>query len=271
MRPKHVPAAVLMIALTGVANAADRLPAPVAAVPQIDQQAWAAGLREFGATSLSTMQIPAAAFRAEYSAGKFSWIANGYFGPDSDSGSGYLWAPVILPSGAKVCWMNAFVQDASASADISVYLYRTTGGAGSSPNVELLASTQSSGSAGYGYVQAAVAPDYIGQPACHTISNYAYSDANGGQYFVEVYFGDTAGLAIRGVELRWQRQISPAPATATFTDMPTTHWAFQAVEALKASGITTGTSSTTFSPDQSVTRAQMALFLARALGLHWEQ
>jgi hypothetical protein len=273
MRSRYIPAVVLAITLTGAVNAADRPPAPIVNVPYVDQQTWAAGLREFGTATLSTTPIPAAAFRPEYSTGKFSWIDAGYIGPDSDSDSGYLWAPVTLPSGAKVCWMNAFVQDTNsgANANVSVYLYRTTGGAGSSPGVELLASTQSSGSAGYGYIHAAVAPDYIGQPACHTISNYASTDANGGQYFVEVFFGDTTGLAIRGVELRWQRQISPAPATATFTDVPTTHLFFQQVEAMKASGITTGINATTFGPDQNVTRGQMAAFLARALGLHWEQ
>jgi hypothetical protein len=41
------------------------------------------------------------------------------------------------------------------------------------------------------------------------------------------------------------------------------------VEALYASNITTGCAAGTFCPDNNVTRAEMATFLARALGLHW--
>ncbi len=52
--------------------------------------------------------------------------------------------------------------------------------------------------------------------------------------------------------------------------MPTGHWAFQHIEALAASGITAGCSATEYCPDAPLTRAQMAVFLAKALGLHWE-
>jgi hypothetical protein len=71
------------------------------------------------------------------------------------------------------------------------------------------------------------------------------------------------------VAIKYRRQISPAPAVATFTDVPTTHGFFQAIEALVASGITVGIGGGNYGPDQTVTRGQMAAFLARALGLHW--
>ncbi len=44
---------------------------------------------------------------------------------------------------------------------------------------------------------------------------------------------------------------------------------FQYVEALVASGITGGCGSGSYCPDNPVTRRQMAIFLAKALGLHW--
>ena len=47
------------------------------------------------------------------------------------------------------------------------------------------------------------------------------------------------------------------------------YWAFQHIEALAASKITTGFPDGTFRPTELVTRAQMATFLVRALGLHW--
>jgi hypothetical protein len=63
--------------------------------------------------------------------------------------------------------------------------------------------------------------------------------------------------------------VSPAPATATFNDVPTTHPFFQFIEALHASGITGGcqASPPLYCPDDSVSRGQMAVFLSKALGL----
>lgn len=73
------------------------------------------------------------------------------------------------------------------------------------------------------------------------------------------------------VEVWWRRTVSPAPATASFNDVPTTHPFFQYIEALHASGITGGCSASPplYCPNNSVTRGQMAVFLAKALGLHW--
>lgn len=71
------------------------------------------------------------------------------------------------------------------------------------------------------------------------------------------------------VQVFWRRTVSPAPASATFNDVPTSHPFFQFIEALSASGITAGCGNGNFCPDQPLTRGQMAVFLAKALGLHW--
>ena len=64
---------------------------------------------------------------------------------------------------------------------------------------------------------------------------------------------------------------APAPATATFpNDVPTTHPYFQFVEALADSGITGGCGTDSYCPDNPVTRGQMAVFLAAALGLSYQ-
>jgi hypothetical protein len=72
-----------------------------------------------------------------------------------------------------------------------------------------------------------------------------------------------------GVYIGYKLQVSPAPANATFLDVPTTHPQFRFVEALFASGITAGCGGSNFCPDQPLTRGQMAVFLAAALGLHF--
>ncbi len=60
-----------------------------------------------------------------------------------------------------------------------------------------------------------------------------------------------------------------APASPTFTDVPTGYWAFQHIEALAASGITAGCGSGNYCPEQYVKRSEMAVFMSKALGLHW--
>ena len=80
---------------------------------------------------------------------------------------------------------------------------------------------------------------------------------------------DGTSLSLDVVRAYWQRQISPAPATATFADVPTTHPFFRVIEALAASGITTGCGGGNFCPDGVVTRQEVAKFLARALGLSY--
>ena len=71
------------------------------------------------------------------------------------------------------------------------------------------------------------------------------------------------------VEVHWHRTVSPAPATATFADVPPSHPFFQFIEAITEAGITAGCGGGNFCPDQAITRKQEAAFISKALGLHW--
>lgn len=64
----------------------------------------------------------------------------------------------------------------------------------------------------------------------------------------------------------WRFRGSPAAAPGPFSDVPAGQYYTEAVGWLAESGITTGTSPTTFSPDDVVSRAQMATFLWRLAG-----
>lgn len=94
-------------------------------------------------------------------------------------------------------------------------------------------------------------------------------------YHVRAVFGDgdppDPGVLIQLTKARaeWRRQVSPAPATPTFDDVPTSHLFYQHIEALAASGITAGCDADSYCPNDPLTRGQMAVFLAKALGLHW--
>lgn len=61
-------------------------------------------------------------------------------------------------------------------------------------------------------------------------------------------------------------EVEYVPAVSGFTDVAEESYYYNAVNWAAANGITSGTSATAFSPDNSCTRAQMATFLWRAAG-----
>lgn len=65
----------------------------------------------------------------------------------------------------------------------------------------------------------------------------------------------------------WDTNNDPLPMP-TFEDVPPSHWAYAHIEALAQAGITGGCSADPpgYCPDDPVTRAQMAVFIAKALG-----
>ena len=171
-------------------------------------------------------------------------------------GGASLTAAVHLPTGALVGNMYAAVCDNSAGTDLQVKLWRC-------PSNQFYAcaamtTVSSVGLDGCDWVF------NVGGPFPFTIDNDDYS------YFVE-YISSTAdgSQQLGSVRFVYQLQVSPAPATATFADVPTNHMFFQYIEALAASGITAGCGGGNYCPDQPVTRGQMAVFMAKALGLHW--
>ena len=92
-------------------------------------------------------------------------------------------------------------------------------------------------------------------------------------HYIEIYVDMAdAGPAHRlfGVHLVWHRQVRtglPNP----FDDIGGLPARFQnAIKALAASGITQGCDANSYCPSNNVTRGQMAVFLAEALGLHWD-
>jgi hypothetical protein len=99
-------------------------------------------------------------------------------------------------------------------------------------------------------------------PLSRTVSNSAE------KLLIDVNVGP-GDVSFSSVRLHYMLQVSPAPGTATFGDVPTDHPFFQFVEALAASGITAGCGNGNYCPDTPLTRGQMAVFLSKALGLHF--
>jgi hypothetical protein len=160
--------------------------------------------------------------------------------------------------------------DPADDLEVTLRRYLVDAIGGDNPSVNNAATVSSSGSP----------QDFL---ACQSslnipfLSRYDFSGDGDIEYVdfrLEADFGDNLDvygsvLRIRWVRLTWQRRVSPAPATATFGDVPTGHPYFAFVEALVASGITAGCGGGNYCVDNPITRGEMAVFLAAALGLHW--
>jgi Peptidase family C25/S-layer homology domain len=76
-------------------------------------------------------------------------------------------------------------------------------------------------------------------------------------------------MAIFLLRVKNGKNYTPPPATGIFADVPVTYWAADWIEQLYSEGITTGcaTGPLRYCPENSVTRAQMAVFIMRTFGL----
>ncbi len=219
-----------------------------------------------GTDCCEILQVPASAFRTFNFDGGIGYQDHGYL--CRQTGGSDLWAPVTLPTGAKLVSMGFFYYDESPTSEIHARLYTFRGGnpavgGSGTPHGGQLVEVASTAAPGYAYGQTVLDFDL-------TVKNDVAFDTEAGQFSVIVNL--TPGgcvLGFKSVELRWQRQVSPSPAGASFNDVPLDDPAFQFIEALAASGVTAGCGGGNYCPDAPLTRRQMAVFLSKALGLHW--
>jgi plastocyanin len=156
-----------------------------------------------------------------------------------------------LPTGAEVTGLEVDACDLDPANDISVGIARCI-----APDSSCLTSNNviTSGPTGCGFYSAF---------QTETIDNL------GNDYYVRVLMAPTSNLSFRAVRVYYRLAVSSSPAVATFSDVPTSHLFYRYIEALAASGITAGCAASPpqYCPDAPVTRGQMAVFLARSLGL----
>jgi hypothetical protein len=162
-----------------------------------------------------------------------------------------------IPNGALLQAVRWWASDTDPAQDIVFTVYRIClpNTAAGSPQVTVLASQSTAGSAG----------DVSGE-----MTVGAAVDMKQCTYRLQARFGQNspANLLYK-MRVQWVRQVSQPTGPARFIDVPTNHRFFKFVEALASSGITGGCSANQYCPDAPVTRGQMAVFLATALGLNW--
>ena len=183
----------------------------------------------------------------------------------NDDENGFSWAtggtnPIFLasfqiPAGAVIDYVGLRYCDTDPASEFTGVLY------------DIFAS------GAFNFITNTEFPDQ----ACGTAYNpvaagYAWNGNAGHSLDLYIFQGGPAvagEIKFRGAEVHFKRTVSPAPAVATFTDVPTDHPFFRYVEALAAAGITGGCGTGIYCPTNPVTRGQMAVFLSIALGLHF--
>ena len=169
---------------------------------------------------------------------------------------GQLYAGVPLPRGALITAIELDACDSSPSGEVHADLLR--GATGSSTTLTFV---QTGAAATPGCGRFAV---NLATPETVDSTPYRYWVSASNSSF-------DSETSIGSIRILYQLQVSPAPDVASFADVPTTDPAFQFVEALYSSAVTAGCGNGNYCPDAPLTRRQMAVFLAKLVGLNWPE
>ena len=200
------------------------------------------------------LSVPADAFVPASSGTTWSYDISTFAKYRTGGVDSWFNAPVYLPSGAHVDGIAFELYDNDPAYEISGWL---------AANVGTVAGTNTLFFNG-GATSATPGWTYVSNTADVTIDN------NNNSYFLQVSLYDDAGMhKLRRGLVYYHLQVSPAPLTATFNDVPVGHSQFQFVEALVAAGVTAGCGSGNYCPTSPLTRGQMAVFLSKLVGLYW--
>ncbi len=258
---------MFLVAGSAMAQRASDVPVPDVQAPMVVPNHPLPELPDtYGTSVVSYYMIPGSAF--------FPWSNTGY---SSDNyGRGPRWsttaatdlnAQIHLPAGAKVIYMelDAYDNNVAARTYASLTVCPWTG-LGCTYHPTSAAQCQ----AGF------ICTSYAGASTGITLVSIDLSSDN---LVVDNFNNQFTALAepnasdgsekVAGIIIGYKLQVSQAPSVATFADVPVGSIYFPFVEALFKSGITAGCGGGNFCPNTAITRGQMAVFLATALGLQW--
>jgi S-layer homology domain len=216
------------------------------------------------ASGLGSQQVVIPAFAFAPTASGYQFAGGTGITPTA-AGSQTWVASLGVPTGAQIDEIDVLVVDNDATLDIDAFADLAAfpvSGSGSCGGY--FATASSYGITGQGTV---VMSDPYGpyplnnEGVCNAVNSYL-------TYYISVTLQSTSH-SLEGARVAWHRVVSPAPGAADFGDVPTSSPYFQFVEALYHSGITAGCGGGNYCPTNPVTRGQLAVYLAKALGLNW--
>jgi hypothetical protein len=190
----------------------------------------------FGTSSVTAHVVGTSEFQSVASTNSYvyDFINNDHFVRTTDGGLAW----VRLPAGALISSVELEGCDTEQFGDIGFALRRMPSPGGPLQQVTPFGRTGNMLGCGFFGVTPlpAVSPLVI--------------DKDNNTYFLEVVFnGARSGTGFTAVRVNYTLQVSPAPAVASFSDVPTGHPFFRFIEALVRSGITAGCGGGNFCPD----------------------
>jgi hypothetical protein len=254
-------ALALVLGPSFIARGAENGPRTLSTPPAPGEAQLAVEKPDFGTISCDVISLSAYDFEPSRKAGYVTGV--------DDDGNGYSWATggsnmlfiasVQVPAGVKIEYIGVRLCDTAPASSFTGVLndVRQNG-----TTVQIVSVTF---------------PD----TGCTTMFNptdLGYDWDFNSTHSLDVYLfqqgPDVGGqVKFRGAEVWYTRKVSPAPANPSFIDVPITDPAFQFIEAFWKAGITVGCQAPgdplMYCPDANVTRREMAVFIAKALGLHF--
>ena len=250
-----VAVALAMVSLTAAAEAENANSVDSAAydhVIYLDQGADPQHvLNGFGPSADNALSIPGLGFQG-YRARDQAVIGQNGISRFCDGADCQLVRVLTLPQGAVITSLRLYAADGNSQGKVILRLQKA----------ELADKFSAT-------VQSSLNTELLAGDLILTNENINLTiDNNSSFYYLDALItGGTFTTSIYAAQVLWKRRISPAPGTASFGDVTDAHPFFQSIEALASSGITQGCGQGNYCPDAAVTRGQMAVFLARALGL----
>ncbi len=168
-------------------------------------------------------------------------------------------------------WSESGISNGVVAGAVPPTMYNKStpvNGAGSQSTSPTLNWAGSTGATSYEYCY-----DTSNDNACSTWTNNGASTSKalsgltaGTTYYWQVRAKNAGGVIYANASTWWS--FTTLSTTATFGDVPSTYWARQFIERLYSAGITGGclAAPLSYCPDNTVTRAQMAVFLLK--GIH---
>jgi hypothetical protein len=225
--------------------------AEAALVPAAPEQAWG---NQTGATFIAASQFT---LKLSTASPDLDYVSAHFY-----AGSGRYFAQLTVDPGLVISHITCYFNDDHATDNVRFtwqrYIIDLPAGSISSVALD---SVSSSGTPGIGFAH--LIPQFGPETMHVLVGSGGILDPVMNYIAVDL----TPNVTFMGCNAIWRREVPPGPTQANFSDVPSSHPYFKFVEALVETGLTSGCGGGLFCVNSPITRGEMAVFLAAALGL----